>query len=686
MVTVRPDGGAGRPARAVEGRAVRPPGDRRAARAARSSALLEAVLGGPVDGRSLDGAVGAHARERALPARARALRRASAARWPRREGSGAGAARSARRAPGCPSSSPPAWQGLSPAARAALEIAAVGAPLEAQALAAGGARPPLEELEAQGVVELRVDGRRRVVDARASAPRRGRARAARPARAPRRSSGASRTPSRPRERGGAGTRCGSRSGGSSSGSAGAPELFVRAGEQALAALDWPLAERFAAAGQQAGGGFPARLVQARALAGAGRAAEAEELLAALEREAPDAGGARRGRHRPRPEPALGPRARRRGRGRARPGRAGRRGPRAARRARRAAGLAPVRGRPAASPPSRPPGRSSRPPGRRATGSRCAPRCPSPWRSPPRGARARRSTSPRRGCRRRGAIATSCRCVEPSSSARACYALLLSGRLVEATRDLDRPYELQLTARSHENTAVTAVLLGTSGSPADGARRRCAGSARARRCCATRRDRLPAVRARRRSPRPRRTPATPHAAGRAVAEMDAARPPGHRVFEVELELARAWSAAAGGELSRACDLAAGAADRAEADGQDGFAVRALHDLCRLGDAAAAAPRLAALRRPGRGAVRRHRRRARRGARRARRRAPARRRGALRGRRRAAAGRPRRRTPPPRRTGTPGARTPRGRRAGAPPSCSSSARAPGRRRSAARTWTS
>ena len=65
------------------------------------------------------------------------------------------------------------------------------------------------------------------------------------------------------------------------------DTFVRAAEQALALLDWPLAERFAGAATRAGGGFGARVALARALAGSGRAVDAEALLGTLEREAAD---------------------------------------------------------------------------------------------------------------------------------------------------------------------------------------------------------------------------------------------------------------------------------------------------------------------------------------------------------------------------------------------------------------
>jgi DNA-binding CsgD family transcriptional regulator len=85
---------------------------------------------------------------------------------------------------------------------------------------------------------------------------------------------------------------------------------------------------------------------------------------------------------------------------------------------------------------------------------------------------------------------------------------------------------------------------------------------------------------------------PDAARDALAEMERT-PLGHKGFAVELELARAWSAAASGELSRARALASEAGALAGSRGQDAYAVRALHELCRLGDPASAAPGLAAL---------------------------------------------------------------------------------------------
>jgi hypothetical protein len=66
-------------------------------------------------------------------------------------------------------------------------------------------------------------------------------------------------------------------------------LFEHAAGQALAALDGGLAERFARAAVQAGGGFGARLTLGQALAGAGHAVEAEVLLTELAAQAGDDG-------------------------------------------------------------------------------------------------------------------------------------------------------------------------------------------------------------------------------------------------------------------------------------------------------------------------------------------------------------------------------------------------------------
>ena len=97
-----------------------------------------------------------------------------------------------------------------------------------------------------------------------------------------------------------------------------------------------------------------------------------------------------------------------------------------------------------------------------------------------------------------------------------------------------------------------------------------------------------------------------AARAALAEMEAA-PLAHLGFGIEVTLARAWVAAAEGELSRARALALEGADEARARGHDGFEVRARHEALRLG---AAGDALGGARRDRRRAVRRPRRRARR----------------------------------------------------------------------------
>jgi len=79
-----------------------------------------------------------------------------------------------------------------------------------------------------------------------------------------------------------------------------------------------------------------------------------------------------------------------------------------------------------------------------------------------------------------------------------------------------------------------------------------------------------------------------AASEALAEMER-RPLGHKGFESELGLARAWTAAATGELSRARDLALQTAEGAGERRQHAYEVQALHVLTRLGKPDAAAVR-------------------------------------------------------------------------------------------------
>ena len=70
------------------------------------------------------------------------------------------------------------------------------------------------------------------------------------------------------------------------------------------------------------------------------------------------------------------------------------------------------------------------------------------------------------------------------------------------------------------------------------------------------------------------------------------PIGYKSFAFELDLGRAWAAAAAGELSRAREHAHAAALHAESHGQAAFELRALHELLRLGGTDTA-ERLAAL---------------------------------------------------------------------------------------------
>ena len=77
---------------------------------------------------------------------------------------------------------------------------------------------------------------------------------------------------------------------------------------------------------------------------------------------------------------------------------------------------------------------------------------------------------------------------------------------------------------------------------------------------------------------------------ALADAEEARVKARTLFEHDLFLARAWTAAARGQLSEARASAVEAADQSEFRGQLAFAVLALHDLARLGDAKQAADRL------------------------------------------------------------------------------------------------
>jgi DNA-binding CsgD family transcriptional regulator len=182
--------------------------------------------------------------------------------------------------------------------------------------------------------------------------------------------------------------------------------------------------------------------------------------------------------------------------------------------------------------------------------------------------------------------------EPVLLGMRALALRLAGRLIEATTFSERAYEVLLARRAATGTAVEANLLGLIWL----ARGRVRTALRfCRESAALLRDgdgpgmlafALAGI------GQAAAQAGEPDTARAAIAEMERT-PLGVKGFAVELELARAWSAAAAGELSRARELARDAGALARSHGQDAYAVRALHDLCRLGDPAAAAPELAAL---------------------------------------------------------------------------------------------
>ncbi|MDX6721293.1 MAG: hypothetical protein QOJ63_3547 [Solirubrobacteraceae bacterium] len=172
--------------------------------------------------------------------------------------------------------------GLAPAALGVLELVAVGAPLEV-GLLHSVETAQLDALERRGLIERLNDRRRRYVDV--AHPLHGEVIRGRLTR--------TRLEAIEQRLAGAVQASGARRRADvlrvatwrlECGGEGEGDLFVRAAEQALAGLDWALAERLALAALP-DGGFRARLALARARAGAGRAADAEELLGALEREA-----------------------------------------------------------------------------------------------------------------------------------------------------------------------------------------------------------------------------------------------------------------------------------------------------------------------------------------------------------------------------------------------------------------
>jgi DNA-binding CsgD family transcriptional regulator len=88
-------------------------------------------------------------------------------------------------------------------------------------------------------------------------------------------------------------------------------------------------------------------------------------------------------------------------------------------------------------------------------------------------------------------------------------------------------------------------------------------------------------------------AEPALATRALVELDAIGSTADRMFEPDLDRARAWTALASGERGRAERLLRDAAASAAAAGQRALEAAALHDLARIGRAGEVAPRLARL---------------------------------------------------------------------------------------------
>ena len=267
---------------------------------------------------------------------------------------------------------------------------------------------------------------------------------------------------------------------------------------------------------------------------------------------------------------------------------------------------------------------------------------------------RRSRWPRRGCRSRGAASDELPHAEAVLLGMRALALRLAGRLAEATTEsAAAPTSCFAPGGRRPATAVEANIARPDLARARPRRgRRCASAARAPRCCAT---------------------ATPsgmlafalagvaqaaaqagdagRGAQRAVAELERT-PLGHKGFAVELG-AGARLERRGGRRALA---RAGARPRRgrrspRARGQDAYAVRALHDALPARRPGRRRARARASSPAGRRPVRRGRGRARRGARRRRRRRAARGRRALRRARRAArrrrGGRRRGRRPPRRR---------------------------------------
>jgi hypothetical protein len=472
--------------------------------------------------------------------------------------------------------------------RRVLELVAVGAPL-AVGLLDPGELAALEALERSDLVHRRADGRRRFADV--AHPLHGEA------------VRAQLTPTRldaihTRLADAVEAHGGRRSGDLlriavwrlEAGATGDAGLFARAADQALGAADAVLAERLARAAVQAAGDFGARLALARALAGAGRAPEAQPLLAGLAAQA--------GNDRERAAVALAS-ARNLfwALDRAEEADAvlrdaeqlvaddGLRHELAAQRVR----LTAAQGRPRAALAAARPllhDSSVHERARTTVALGAVEALFSTGRIDEAVALAEASLPMAR--RRRDELPHA----EPVLLGMRALALWLAGRLVEATSSSESNYALLLPRRSASATAVEANSLGLIWL----ARGRVRTALRfSRESAALLRDgdavgmlayALAAI------AQAAAQAGEPKAARAALAEMERT-PLGHKGFAVELELARAWSAAASGELSRARALAREAGALARSRGQDAYAVRALHELCRLGDPATAAPELARL---------------------------------------------------------------------------------------------
>jgi DNA-binding CsgD family transcriptional regulator len=472
---------------------------------------------------------------------------------------------------------------LEAAARGALELVATGAPLEAGLLDPAA----LDALERADLVRRHGDGRRRFVDMAQAlhgeavrarlTPTRVEAIRARLADAVE-AHGARR----------AGDRLRIAVWRLEAGAGGDAALFADAAEQALAARDRALAERLARAAVQAGGGFEARLALARAVAAVGRGAEAHALFAGLAAEARD--------DRERAAVALAS-ARNLFWALDRAGEADLRLREAERRmsdpdlrdeltAQRAR-LTAAHGRPraalgAARPLLEDPAVGERARVTAAIGAVEALFCSGRTAE----AVALVEASLPAAVRRRAELPHA----EPVLLGMRAMALRLAGRLVEATTWSQSAYALWTERRTAPAGAVEAASLGLIWL----ARGRVRTALRlGRESVALLRDgdstgmlafALAAV------VQAAAQAGDPEAARAALAEMERT-PLGHKGFAVELDLARAWGAAAGGELSRARGHARAAAALVLAHGQDAYAVRALHALRRLGEPAPELSRLA-----------------------------------------------------------------------------------------------